>query len=1050
MSRNMTSFSPAGGALLFATLLSAQVGASAQAAGTPDLAALKLPVPVSTLAPLPTPSPDDQVQVVVRLTDKPLVVMAGANAKRAGSTMTLAQRKAHMDMLKSKQDAVSAQVQALGGTETSRVSKVLNAVVFSTEASTLPQIQRIAGVVSVRPMAAYTIDLSETVPYIGAEALQIAGLTGAGVKVAVLDSGIDYTHKNLGGSGLVPDYTTATDNPAVIPSGLFPTAKVIGGYDFTGSAWTGASGTPPRSSDPNPIDDGPGGGHGTHVADIIGGNSNGTHKGVAPGAQLYAVKVCSSVSTSCNGEAILLGLDWITDPNGDLDFSDAADVVNLSLGSSYGQREDDSTLAVSNVVRFGIVAAISAGNSADRPYIAGSPSTAPEAISVAQTQVPSATVFPLMVSGISPPEIKNTATVEWAPIGGGFSGAVVRLGQGCPANSISAGSPADAYFNGNTPSGKVALIDRGACSVSLKVDRATKDGALAVIIANNAAGDPPSFSFGGGDLPMVPTIIITQADSNRIKTALGPTGVNPSVIASVNLNSSVPLVGGVVGSSSRGPSYSYQQIKPEIGAPGASVSALVGTGNGENAFGGTSGAAPMVAGSAALLLQQFPTASAAEIKSRLMNGANSDIYTNPATLPGELAPITRIGAGEVRVDKAKAITTGLWDATNPYNVGLSFGTLRATGTTTLSKKVAVRNYSNAQRSYTITPSFRYADDAASGAVTLSAPASILVAANSTSAFALTMTVDSSKLPLWNLGFTSSQGNGALLQGVEFDGYISVNDPAGSVSLPWHVLPHKAANVATSTSVTLDAAGVGNLPISNTGGATDGYVDVFALTGASPQITNVQSPAGSQDVLIDLKAAGVRDILTDEVVQFAITTYGQRAHPSYPAQFQVLVDSNADGANDYAIFTQESGAFASTGQTLVFVQEVGATNARAYYYADADLNSANMVLTVPTWAIGITTNNSPQKIKFSVFAFDNYFTGAFKDSITGMTHTLGQPKYAIEIDSFSVPVGFTGSVPVGAVAGGAAASPSQTGFLLIYADAKTGRESDQVTLVPAAP
>ena len=62
----------------------------------------------------------------------------------------------------------------------------------------------------------------------------------------------------------------------------------------------------------------------------------------------------------------------------------------------------------------------------------------------------------------------------------------------------------------------------------------------------------------------------------------------------------------MVGSSSRGPTMLTNIVKPEIGAPGASVSAEVGTGDGTTPFGGTSGAAPMVTGSAALLLSELP------------------------------------------------------------------------------------------------------------------------------------------------------------------------------------------------------------------------------------------------------------------------------------------------------------------------------------------------------------------------------------------------------------------------------------------------------------
>ncbi len=95
----------------------------------------------------------------------------------------------------------------------------------------------------------------------------------------------------------------------------------------------------PITPDPNPIDLN---GHGTHTADIVGGHSlDGLHVGTAPGSQLYAVKVCSSVSSSCSGLAILEGLEFALDPNNTGTLNDAVDIISMSLGGPFGQREDD-------------------------------------------------------------------------------------------------------------------------------------------------------------------------------------------------------------------------------------------------------------------------------------------------------------------------------------------------------------------------------------------------------------------------------------------------------------------------------------------------------------------------------------------------------------------------------------------------------------------------------------------------------------------------------------------------------------------------------------
>jgi subtilisin family serine protease len=1015
--------------------------ADVQALAPIDVTALLLPQPLTAQRSSLLRQQAGTVQVVVRLSDVPLALAVGANAKRTGGSMSLAQRQAYMASLKTKQDSLMAQIATLGGAEVARLGKAYNALVIAADASKLPQIAKLPGVSALLPLVMHEKSLVSSVPYVGAKSLQDMGLTGRGVKIAVLDSGIDYTHRHLGGSGSAADFAAASAAAAgVAPGGLFPSAKVIGGYDFVGETWPNG----PIAPDPNPIDAGVGSGHGTHVADIAAGASlDGAHKGVAPGASLYAVKVCSSVSTSCSGLAILQGLEWVMDPNGDLNFADAADIVNLSLGASYGQRENPSTEAISNVVRFGIVAAISAGNSADRPFILGSPSNAAEAISVAQTSMPNASSIPLVVT--APASIagtySNTATLDWAPIGAGFSGTLRRAGPSGSANALACEMATTIDFTGT-----VALIDRGVCSVSIKVANAANRGAIGVLIANNVSGDAPTFSFGGG-APMVPSLVITQATGNVLKSVPDNTAQ-----VSVSPANSIPLAGSMAATSSRGPSYNFAAIKPEIGAPGASVSAVNGTGSGTESFGGTSGAAPMVAGAAALLLQKFPVANPPEIKARLMNAAHRTIYTNPAIQPGVLAPISRIGAGELRANGSAALTTGVWDASNTYSPALSFGSPRATGTTTLSKKVAVRNYSASPRTYTITRSFRYADDAASGAVVLNAPATISVPANGTAAFTLSLVLDASKLPSWNLGAAANQGTGALLQGVEFDGYITVADGTDGASVPWHILPRKSANVLAATNVALGGATSGNLPISNIGGAVSGPLEIFSLTGTSPQISTQQPAYGGGQAIVDLRAVGVRAVDVGGLgLQFGISTYGERAHPAYPAEFDIYVDANNDGVFDAVVYNAENGAFASSGQTIVYVQKFnpdGSNNgaAVARFYAAADLMSGNMIMTVLASDLGVTDPN--QQIRFSVYAFDNYFTGSLTDAISNMRYTPATPRFASGLgNSLGVPSGFSGALPVSHNPAGATASPSQTGLLLLHGTAKTSREVDAVLITP---
>jgi hypothetical protein len=428
-----------------------------------------------------------------------------------------------------------------------------------------------------------------------------------------------------------------------------------------------------------------------------------------------------------------------------------------------------------------------------------------------------------------------------------------------------------------------------------------------------------------------------------------------------------------------------------------------------------------------------------------MNTADTNILINPATQPGVLAPITRIGGGEVRVDRAFDTTTAAWDASD-LTGSLSFGYQALTDPTAFQKTVRVRNYSGSARTYSITPSFRYESDAASGAVQVTAPASIAVPANGTANFNVKLKEDVTKLPTWNLNGGSQGGDGALLQGVEFDGYIDIADATDDIHLAWQVLPHKAAEVTpAATSVAL-SAGAGSLLLSHTGGARSGRVGVFSLLGTSGRIPSPVLPQpGDNFAIIDLKSVGARLVSIGGGqfgIQFAINTFGVRAHPNYPAEFDIFIDANRDGTDDFVVANGELGL---TGQNVVFAGPLPAGPFTAFFFTDADLDSGNVIMTAPLSAIGLTPSTT---FDFSVLAGDNYFTGFFTDAIVGMTYTAGTPRYSGSgVPAAGVPVGGSSSLTITAVPGGDSASPSQTGLLLMYRDGRTQREADAITVTP---
>jgi len=913
-------------------------------------------------------------KVIIRLSSPSV-----AQQKVRGKSAQHAKKKLQVEQtdLLSEVMALDPNARVLGQTQL-----VLNAVFVEVNPSALAALARNPSVLRIAPVANYEMDLSETVPYIGASAVQADGFDGSGVSVAVLDSGIDYNHLALGGSGVVADFDN--NDPNIIEPGTFPTAKVVGGYDFVGSDWPNTAEAP----DPDPLDDGVGGGHGTHVGHIIGG-----YGGVAPGADLYAVKVCSSVSTSCSGVALIQGMEFAVDPDGDGDPSDHVDVINMSLGSPYGQPfDDDLSQAVNNATAAGVLTVTSAGNSSDKPYANGTPGAAATALSTAQTNVPSA-FLPFMdvtapdgIAGLYDAVYQPWSAPLLAPT---YAPLQYADGAGGNLNGCAAFAP-------GSLTGLIVLVDRGACNFTLKIKNIGDAGGLIGIIGLVAPGDP--FPGGdGGDLTTIPGYMISQADSNTVKSGL------PSTVVGFDPNLGIPLIGTMAGSSSRGPQHeSTTLIKPEIGAPGASVSAIAGTGTGEGPFGGTSGAAPMVAGSAALLLQASPHLGPLEAKATLMNNGETNIDTDPAS---GLAPITRIGGGEVRADRAVAAPAAAWDD-NGTQGALSFGFVDVSKeTVNLFKTVRVRNYSDSDINYNVSSNFRYADDEASGAVEISVPnGKLKVKAGKDATFTVKMTIKGELLP-GNFMNSGSQGaNPASLTSNEYDGYLVLDDGDHPIHMPWHVLPRKAA-LAVPDAETFVSAFPDVIGLNNTGHG-NAQNDAYSLLAVSPNMP--EGGPGEQSPTPDLRAVGVTTIPVpagfcsgeDSFLWiFAVNTWERQQH-LMPVHHYVVLDTDQDGTPDYQVFNSDLSGFGTLtdGRHVTYAQDLSTGGASAFFFTEHSTNTGNTVLIICGEQVGLTgTDMLATNVDMSVIAQDWYYGGP-GDSIDGLTVTpLGEQYFGAPAD-----------------------------------------------------
>jgi minor extracellular serine protease Vpr len=903
-------------------------------------------------------------QVVVRLSEPSISeATASPNSSKGQARQAVL---AQQDGVVSTARSVDSNARVLA-----RLQLVLNAVILDVDASALPVLAANPHVISINPVRDYELDLSETVPYIGASAVQDLGFDGSGVKVAVLDSGIDYTHANLGGSGDPADY--AAIDPSTLDGAPFPTAKVVGGYDFVGSEWpTGA-----LAPDPNPIDDGPEAGHGTSVADIIGGM-----QGVAPGVDLYAVKVCSSVSTSCSGVAILQGMEFAVDPNGDGDPSDRVDIINMSLGANYGDpRWDDLSAAVDNASALGVLTVASAGNSSDKPYAHGTPASAPTALAVAQTSVPSATQALMEVT--EPAGIAGQYAAVFQPWSAELTGRIegpLQYGDGEGGNLLGC----DPFAPGSL-AGKIVLVDRGDCNFTLKIKNIGEAGGLIGLIGLVAPGDP--FEGGdGGDRPIdIPGYMISQAVSNRLKSE-----VENGVTIVFDPDDGIPLVMHMVGSSSRGPSVGLNQAKPDIGAPGASVSAVAGSGDGVTPFGGTSGAAPMVSGSAALLMEARPDRSWAEIKAVLMNTGETDIMNTPAFFGGGLAAISRIGGGEVRVDRALASPLAAWDR-SALTGSLSFGFHDIPNHLDMIKRVTIMNYSHRPITLRSEVSYRNANDDTS-VVRLNVPSWFTVPARKSVTVPVYMFIrpfPNRSLHDWAMNSGSQGANPAALTLNEYDGYITFMGVGAAsdvaIHMPWHVLPRGAGDVFTSVNLN-------GRQFARNLGRSDTFIDTYSLLGTSDQ-----QPAplpGMAEAPADIRYFGVQTypvpagFCSDDesfIMSFAVTTWDRQTHANL-IEYDLYLDMNGDGIPEYVVFNFDasfSGQLAD-GRNLTWVADLATGIAEAFFFTYHPTNSANTVLTICGEQIGMNAEDFfVTSMNADLYAFDWYNRPDAVDAIEGM-------------------------------------------------------------------
>jgi len=453
-------------------------------------------------------------------------------------------------------------------------------------------------------------DLANAIVMTGASIAQESGYTGAGVKVAVMDTGIDYDHADFGGDGVQRSN-----------SGVFPTARVVAGWDFVGDDYdAGVDGSTPVP-DPYPDDCG---GHGSHVAGIVG--AHGTVTGVAPDVSFGAYRVFGC-SGSTSADIMIAAMERA--------LADGMQVLNMSIGSSRQWPQYPTGAAATRLVNKGVVVVASIGNSGpqgsspDGLYSAGAPGTGAKVIGVASfdnthttqkafTLNPGGTLIGFNTASGAPPPPASGTTAYSQP----------NPVTGCNASDF-AGFPA----------GNIALISRGSCTFYVKAQNAENAGASAVVLYNNAAGELNP-TVAGTPAITIPVVAVTQVNGLAMAATAGGTitwGTQTVV---------TPLAtGGLISGFSSFGLAADLSLKPDIGAPGGSIFSTVPIEQGSwGNNSGTSMASPHVAGIAALVLQAKPKTPSNAMRTILQNSADpKNWWGNPGL--GFLDNVHRQGAG---------------------------------------------------------------------------------------------------------------------------------------------------------------------------------------------------------------------------------------------------------------------------------------------------------------------------------------------------------------------------------------------------------------------
>jgi subtilisin family serine protease len=861
-----------------------------------------------------------------------------------------------------------------------------------------------------------------------------AGDLGRGVRIGVIDTGIDYTHADFGGTGTPQAYAAAkaaSTSPTWRDSlPALGKAKIAGGHDFVGDDYdasprtdTGAPNPdyqPVPHPDENPLDCNE---HGTHVSGTAAGygvNANGSTftgdypsltqaslldmkvgPGMAPGASLYGLKVFG-----CEGstDAVIPALDWAMDPNGDGDFSDHLDIVNLSLGSDESPADDPENDVVNELTSHGVLAVMSAGNNGDLTDTGGSPGNAVSSLTVAssvdsyQLRDGLKVNAPSDVAGITAGQM--SVAYDW-PNNGPTHQPVTGTVATIPGDNADGCQPLSATDAAKV-AGKVAWLEwddndsTRRCGSAGRAANVRNAGAVGAIFTSGL----DVFAAGITGDATIPVIQLPKAGTDKLRPSAeaGTLQVTFDGALRGTIKDITDAISDTLSSfSSRGDHGSLGVVKPDVAAPGDTIaSAGMGTGSDVLVLNGTSMASPLTAGISALVRAKHPDYSPLMLKAAVMNNATHDVWTGPNKSGNRYAP-ARVGAGRVDAFSAVNADSIAYSPGQDNPVSASFGVVPARvdrGTISRSLPLTVHNESGRSTRYHLSYDPVVSQPGVSYSVS---PRTLTVKGHGTGKAKVTMRVQPKALRhTIDPTMARTQLDLARQYVSDASGRVLVT-PAGENAL--RVPVYGAAKPVSTT----DARANGQRIVLSgkgfqQGGGSTGWTSLASVlqlgakSGTLPVCLPNQSDGCAttqSDRAGDLRYVGAGS--SGDWLWFGISSYADWAKVGTALIPFVDYDTTGDGKPDYETFAQMASASDvllaftvdyHTGET-VDIQPIN------FNLGDVDTNVFDtnvLMLPVLKEAVGIGTTSKP--ITYTVGTANGY--GGTTDTVGPVTFDAGTP------------------------------------------------------------